>query len=179
MTTKGLAIATAVGVVAVVALLFAYPAMAASLVPPSSQNSISQGAQSQSVILPRLEVGQTFTLTSTAGGYVLVGDSSVNGTATGSVTVQVTGGFRGGYALSVTGGSLNVNGTNYVIVSGSAELGPRERVMVGQAQAGTAQLLFEGRDLGRFGSAAYGVLRIDLTTGSGEFGVKLLVAMSS
>ncbi|MFI5404852.1 MAG: hypothetical protein ACHQYR_03900 [Candidatus Gagatemarchaeaceae archaeon] len=183
MNTKSLAIATTVGAVAIVALLFAYPAMAASVV-PGSQNPNTQllSQQPQDKTLPKfqLSTGQTFTLTSVAGGYHQVGDKSVNGTASGSLTVKVTGTFTGGYALSITGGSVSFNGTTYTVSSGSAELGRHGVYMVGQGQLGSSgQFLFEGRNIGRFGSADYGVLRIDLTNGAQEFGLRLLVTISS
>jgi len=185
MNSKKLAIATMVGAVALVGLLFAFPAMAASATTSSPQNSnisqIVQSAQaSQKLQKVDLKVGQTFTLTSVAGGYREIGNPEVNGTATGSLNIEVTGAFKAGYAVSVTGGQVNVNGTAYTVTAGSGELGPYGVHMVGQAQAGTsAQLLFAARNLGKFGSTDYGVLRIDLTNGSGEFAVRLLVTISS
>jgi len=95
------------------------------------------------------------------------------------MTLQVSGALKGGYIISVTGGSLNINGVTYSISSGSAELGPHGVYMVGQGQAGTAQFLFQDRDLGKFGSSSYGVLRIDLKDGSSEFAARLLVTISA
>ena len=179
MNSKKLAIATVVGAVALVSLLFAFPAMAASMSTSSPQNSTIAQA-TQKLQKADLSVGQTFTLTSVAGGYREIGDSAVNGTATGSLSIDVTGAFKAGYAVSVTGGQVNINGTTYTITGGSGELGPYGVHMVGQAQAGsTAQLLFAARNLGKFGSSDYGVLRIDLTNGSNEFAVRLLVTVSS
>jgi hypothetical protein len=52
--------------------------------------------------------------------------------------------------------------------------------MVGQGQAGsTAEFLYTARSLGKFGGTTYGVLRIDLTNGSSEFAVRLLVTTSA
>jgi len=50
---------------------------------------------------------------------------------------------------------------------------------VGNGQAGTAQFLFLDRDLGRFGSTNYGVLRVDLKDSASEFGARLLVTISA
>ncbi len=182
MNTKSLAIAATVGSVAIVALLFAYPVMAASYDPATHNSTIHWFALPQGVTPPRLRlsVGQTITLTSAAGGYRQVGDTSVNGTATGSVTLKVTGTFAGGYALSITSGTISINGTTFTISGGSAELGPYGVRMVGQGTlAGSGQFLLEGRNLGKFGTTDYGVLRIDLTNGSQELGVRLLVTLSS
>jgi hypothetical protein len=182
MNTKGLAIATTVGTVAIVALLFAYPAMAASVVPASSRGALLPAHQSQDKTLPTLQLspGQTFTLTSVAGGYRQVGDNSVNGTATGTLSFKVTGTFSGGYAISMTSGTISINGTTYTVSAGSAELGRHGAYIVGQGQLGNSgQFLLEGRNIGRFGSTDYGVLRIDLTNGPQEFGIRLLVTASS
>ncbi len=180
MSTKKIAVASAVGAFAVMALLVAYPAVAAQVAAP--QPHTNQLLQRSAYMTPKpiqLSPGQTLTLTSTAGGFWVVGDRSVNGTASGSMTLQVTGSLTGGYILSVTGGSLNVNGTTYTISSGSAELGPHGIYIVGQGQAGSAQLLFLDRSLGRFGSTNYAVLRVDLKDGSSEFAARLLVTVTA
>ncbi len=182
MNTKSLAIATTVGAVAIMALLFAYPAMAASIVPTSqnpNKRQMAQPSQDKTPSRLQLTVGQTFTLTSVVGGYHQVGDRSVNGTATGSMSFSVTGAFSGGYALSITGGTISIDGTTYTISGGSAQLGRSGEYMVGQGQlAGSGQFLFLEKNLGKFGSTDHGVLRIDLTNGSQEFGIRLLVAAS-
>jgi hypothetical protein len=180
MNTKRMAIASTIGALAIAALIFAYPAVATSTA--TSQNSNLQQILQRSATLHSQEIqlsaGQTVNLTGVAGGYWVVGDRSVNGTASASMTLQVTGTFAGGFALAVTGGSLTINGTTYTISDGSAELGAHGICIVGQGQAGTAQFLFQGRDLGKFGDTYYGVLRIDLQSGSSEFGARLLVTVS-
>lgn len=181
MKTKALAIASTIGALAMVGLLFAYPAMASSSAGLQNVNAQQLLRQTQTPSLPEVNlfVGQTITLTSVAGGYREVGDSTVNGTATGSLGLTVTGGYAGGYSLSITGGSLVINGTTYTISAGSAELGPYGRHMVGQGQAGTSgQFLFEVRDLGKFGNTDYGVLRVDLGNGASQFIARLLVTIS-
>ena len=181
MNTKKIAIASTVGAFAIVALLFAVPAIAASPSTSSHPNlqQMLQNPQYVSVQKVHLSAGQTMTLTSVAGGYWVVGDRDSNGTASGSMTLQVTGSLTGGYILSVTGGSLNINGATYTVSSGSAELGPRGVHMAGQGQAGTAQLLFVDRSLGKFGSTNYGILKVDLKDGSSEFAARLLVTISA
>ncbi|MDE1852374.1 MAG: hypothetical protein KGI38_01370 [Thaumarchaeota archaeon] len=180
MNTKKIAVASTIGAFAVVALLFAYPAMAAAGAP---QNLSRQQLLQNSAHMPsqqiQLSVGQTITLTSVAGGYWVVGDRASNGTATGAMTLQVTGALTGGYIIAVTGGSLSINGTTYAISSGSAELGSHGAFMVGQGQAGSGQFLFLDRNLGKFGSTNYGVLRVDLKDGASEFAARLLVTITA
>lgn len=180
MNTKKTAVAATLGVFAVLALLIAYPAVAT---PSAANNTLPQQLLQKSGQLGsqpiRLSVGQNVTLTSAAGGYSVVGDPEVNGTASGTMTLQVTGTLAGGYAVSVAGGTLSINGTSYAISSGSAELGIRGRLMIGQGQATGGQFLFLDRNIGRFGSTNYGVLSIDLSSGPTQFAVRLLVITSS
>ena len=181
MNTKKIAVASTLGAFAVVALLFADPAMAASAAAP--QNNSIQQLYSHSAHSPsqkiQLSAGQTVTLASVAGGYWVVGDPGSNGTASGTVSLQVAGALSGGYAITVTGGTFTINGTAYAISGGSAELGPNGRLVVGQGQAGSATFLFLGRDLGKFGDTSYGVQRVDLQSGSSEFTARLLVTISA
>ena len=181
MNTKKIAVASTLGALAIVALLFAYPAMAAPVVSP--QNPNVQQLYVRSAHSPaqkiQLSAGQTVTLTSLAGGYWVVGDPGSNGTASGTMTLQVTGALSGGYTISVTGGTLAINGSTYAISGGSAELGPYGRFIVGQGQAGSSTFLFLDRDLGKFGAGNYGVLRVDLQSGSSEFAARLLMTISA
>ncbi len=181
MNTKKIAIASTVAAFAVLALLFAYPAVASSAGGPRSP-SLTQILQRSAYAASQpiqLNTGQTITLTSVAGGYWIVGDAASNGTASGSLTLQVSGDLKGGYVLTVTGGSLSINGSTFNISGGSAELGPYGRFMVGQGQSSTGQFLFLDRNLGKFGGTSYGVLRVDLKDGSSEFAARLLVTVSA
>jgi hypothetical protein len=180
MNTKKIAIASTVGAFAVMALLFAYPAMASSSSggTPNFQRLLQHPQFSNSDNF-QIATGQTITLTSVAGSFWIVGDRASNGTASGMMTVQVSGALTGGYILTVTGGSLNVNSTTYKITNGSGELGPYGVYMIGHGQAGTAQFLFLDRSLGKFGSTNYGILRLDLKDGASEFAARLLVTISA
>jgi len=181
MNTKKIAIASTVAAFAIMTLLVAYPAVATSTNATQTPNLQKllwhpQFANPQKI---QLSVGQSITLTSVAGGDWQIGNSASNGTASGSMTLQVTGALTGGYILTVTGGSFNINGTTYALSSGSSEMGPYGVYMVGHGQAGTAQFLFLDRSLGRFGSSNYGILHVDLKDGTSEFGARLLVTISS
>ena len=180
MNTKKMAVASAVGAFALMAMFIAYPAMAASGAPSASNiQEMLQHPHSANLHRIQLSTGQTITLTSAAGGYWEVGDRAVNGTASGTITLQVTGAFTGGDSLSITGGSLSINDPTYTVSGGSAELGHYGIRMVGQGQSGTAQFLFGARDLSRFGSTNYAILRVDLKDGSSEFAARLLVSVSA
>jgi hypothetical protein len=181
MNTKKIAIASMVGAFAVMALLFAYPAIASSAGASGNPNyqQLLQNSQSATPQKILLSTGQTIALTSVAGGYWMVGDRAVNGTASGSMTLSVSGALKGGYIITVSSGSFSIDGTTYAVSSGSAELGPHGVYMVGQGQAGAAQFLFLDRSLGKFGSTSYGVLRVDLKDGTSEFMARLLVTITA
>ncbi len=180
MNTKKIAVASVVGALALMTMLVAYPAMASSAAPNATDiQQMLNHPPSASPDKIRLSAGQTVTLASVAGGYWEVGDRAANGTASGTMTLQVTGTFAGGYSLSLTGGSFSINGTTYTITSGSAELGPYGIRMAGQGQSGTAQFLFGDRDIGRFGTTNYAILRVDLKNGPSEFAARLLMTVSA
>jgi hypothetical protein len=129
-----------------------------------------------------LTVGQTITLTSTAGQFRVVGHPGETGTASGSMVLTVTGAFKGGYALSITSGTVTINGTSTAIASGSAEMGPHQAHMVGQgtfaASTSTAtpgSFLFAAGAHANFEGNTYNTLRLDVEVNGVEYGVVLLV----
>ncbi len=186
MKTTKIAAISAVTVFAMVALLVAYPAMAAtqaaSLSPavPLTGTSLASTSSGSTTIIPTptaLTAGQTITFTSTNGKYVQIGTPTNTGTASGAVTFTVTGAFKGGYALSITSGSLAIGANNYAITSGSAEMGPYQAHLVGQGQTGSSgAFLVAAGAHANFAGKTYNTLRFDITVGGSEFGVVLLVA---
>lgn len=190
MKTAKVAAIGAVSVFAMVALLLAYPAMAAtqaaSLSPtvPLTGTSLASTSTSNTSIIPQpsaLSAGQTISFTSTSGKYVAIGNHSETGTASGSVTFTVTGAFQGGYALSITAGSLVIGSNTYAITSGSAEMGPHEAHLVGQgavvgsgASSATGSFLVAAGAHANFAGQTYNTLRFDITVGGTQYGVVLL-----
>jgi hypothetical protein len=180
MNTRNFAMATAASVVAVVALILSVPAIASSMSTPQNNafQQIPQRLRNVPTQAAQLSVGRSITLTSIAGGFRQANDKSVNGTASGSLSFSVTRVYARGYSLTVTGGSIAFNGATYSVSGGTAELGPYGSRLVGQGDAVTAQFLFGGRSLGRFGGTGYGVLGIDLKSGLDEYIVRLLVTVT-
>lgn len=170
-----------VGILALASILLAYPAMAV-------QQETSTSSQTQvlsSLARPGdkdrldLSVGQTITITSVAGRYRAVGDTNETGTATASLTLQVTGAFKHGYALSITVGTITLGNATYTVTGGSAELGPYGRHMVGQGTGDNgAQFLFHGRGVGDLNGNEYAILRVDFSNGSAEYLAQFLVTAS-
>jgi len=184
MKTAKKAAIGAVSVFAIVAVLLAYPAMAAtqaaSLSPavPLTGTSLASTSTGSTSIIPAptaLTAGQTITFTSTNGKYVQIGAPTNAGTASGTVTFTVTAAFKAGYALSITAGSLTIGTNSYTVTSGSAEMGPYQAHLVGQGQtSGSGSFLVAAGAHARFGGSTYNTLRFDMTVGGTEYGVLLL-----
>jgi hypothetical protein len=120
-----------------------------------------------------LTVGQTITVTSTQGRFYVVGDANDSGTASGTVTFTVTGKLASGYTLSITQGSVVVNGTTYTISSGSAQMDPAATTLTGQgATTPAGQFIIRADAHGSFaGSSA--MMSLDLGAGTTEYLVTL------
>lgn len=188
MKTAKIASIGAVSAFALVALLMAYPAMAATqsgtLAPnvPLTGTSLASTSNGSTSIIPQpsaLTVGQTLTFTSTGGKYVELGNHSNTGTASGTVVFTVTGAFKGGYALSITSGSLTIGANTYAISSGSAEMGPAQAHLVGQGQTGSSgTFLVAAGAHANFAGGTYNTLRFDVQVGGSEYGVVLLTTVA-
>ncbi len=164
----------AVGIVAVLL------AMSGALTPVFAATQATSATSAARVphYVPTLAVGQSFTIASTQGHFRVVGDGSQNGNASGSATFTVTGKFAGGYSLSVTSGSIDVNGTTYTISSGSAETGPYAHHLVGQgtttsAAAASGAFLVRATARGSF-AGEYATMSLDLQSGTTEYAIFLV-----
>jgi hypothetical protein len=103
------------------------------------------------------------------------------------MVLTVTGVFKGGYALSLTSGSLTLtsvsatsssSSTTYTMASGSAEMGPFEAHLVGQGTLATStpgSFLFAAGAHANFQGNTYDTLRLDVQANGVEYGVLLLV----
>jgi len=172
---------------AAVGILAALLAMSGALTPvfaaTQHPSSASSAAPVSTTTIPGLTVGQVFNITSTQGHFKVVGDKSENGTASGTVTFTVTGKFAAGYTLSMTSGSLDVNGTTYAISSGSAQTGRYAHHMVGQGTTATIGTTAGGTTSGAFLMRAtargtfggeYATMSLDLQSGTTEYAIFLV-----
>jgi hypothetical protein len=192
MKTAKIAAIGSASIIGLVALLLAYPAMASVNGGgyPLAGTAIANTASGSSSIIPTptaLTVGQTITFTSTNGQYRQIGTPSNNGVASGTMVLTVTGAFKGGYALSLTSGSLTLSSpasastpstTIYMMASGSAEMGPFQAHLVGQgtlASATPGSFLFAAGAHANFQGNTYNTLRLDIEVNGVEYGVLLLV----
>lgn len=174
-------------IIAVVALIFAYPVFAAataSLPNASVATNQSNSPTSTSIVSlpPALTVGQTVTFTSTNGQWRVLSSPVTplvrTGAASGTVTLTVTGAYKHGYSLSITSGALSINGSTYSIVSGSAEMGPWQARLVGQGSFSTSapgSFLMAGGAHADFFGSTFNTLRFDVQANGAEYGVVLLV----
>ncbi|MGA2199351.1 MAG: hypothetical protein ABSG45_05380 [Nitrososphaerales archaeon] len=202
MTTRfaKTAIVTA-STIAIIAILLAYPALSTASAQTSTSASSTTGSPTGTAYPPwsdgfgfppnqggdrgmggpgfgqpqskvTVPVGQTITFTSTSGQYVVVGTTSTNGTASGSLVFTVSNNLAEGYTLSITG-SVVVGGTTYTISSGSAIMSPSATSMTGQgATSPTGAFILQGASRGSFvGTTAS--ISLDLKSGSTEYMVLL------
>ncbi len=126
-----------------------------------------------------LSIGQTITVTSTSGMYAVPGTPSQNGTASGTFTFTVTGKLGAGYTLSLTKGSVTVNGATYTISSGSAQMDLMANGIVGSGTTSpTGQVIYRLMAHGSFaGSSA--TASLDIQAGTSEYFVGLIGTITS
>jgi hypothetical protein len=200
MKTSKIAAIGAVSIFAVVTLLLAVPAMAATQNTTLLTNASSTSASSTAVIQvpPSLTVGQTITFTSTSGTWhqllpATPTATGKTGPASGTMVLTVTGVYVNGYTLSLTSGAITLvtasttgttASTTYTIASGSAEMGPHQAHLVGQGTLATivplttptpGSFLFSAGAHANFQGKTYNTLHIDLKVNGVEYGITLLV----
>ena len=121
-----------------------------------------------------LTSGETLTVTGLTGHYANASNHEMQGNATGTVDLKVTGVFATGCTLSITGGSFKLNTTTYTVTGGSIVLnhGGRSGEGSGTTSSGSFLISIDGLH-GNSTSANAGAVRIDLKSGSSEFLVNL------
>jgi hypothetical protein len=143
------------------------------------QGGMMFGGRSMAQSQVNISVGQSFTITSTAGKYYVVGTPSKNGTASGTLTFTVTGKLSAGYTLSIKSGGLSVAGTTYTVSSGTAQMGRDASSIVGQGATNpTGTFLLRASAHGSFVGST-GTVSLDLQSGSSEYLVLLSGSISS
>ena len=188
MKTTKIAAIGAVSVLAVLSLMLVVPAMAAT---QNSTITLTSSTATGSTIIPSsnaLSVGQTISFTSTNGVWHQISFPSAvattttsadkSGPASGTMTLTVTGAFKGGYSLSLTSGTITINGISYTFGAGSAQMGPRMAHLVGQgtlAGSTPGSFLFAAGAHANFQGKSYNTLRLDVSENGAEYGVLLLV----
>jgi hypothetical protein len=152
---------------------------------PGGQQALFQGGQGRGGQGPigqgpgpsqqqvNLTVGQTITVTSSQGKFYAVGNTADNGTASGTVTFAVTGKLAAGYTLSITQGSIVVNGTTYAISSGSAQMSRAATTLTGQgATTPSGAFIIQASARGSFAGTS-ATMSLDLGAGTAEYLVTL------
>jgi hypothetical protein len=189
MKTAKIATIGTASLFAMIALLLAYPAMAntsgdTSIVSGQTTTTASQAALPSTAAAATLSTGaaltagQTITFTSTNGTFRTIdGASQKTGAASGTMTLMVTGVYGAGYALSITSGTLRINGTSYSITSGSAQMGEHQAHLVGQGSFGNSAgsfLMVAGAHT-NFQGKSFNTLRFDIqVNGVAEYGLVLV-----
>ena len=136
-----------------------------------------------------LSAGTKITLSSTAGGYWVIGDRNQNGTASGTFSLTVENDLANGYPVSISSGSLTFDGVTYTVSSGSGVIGHWERFLVaqgtavspvvaGQQSSSNANFILRAFYIGNFGGEGYAVVHLILMSGGVQYRISLLAAVS-
>lgn len=177
MKTSKTRIATMGAAAGIVAVLLTMSGALAPVFAATQSAPSAQGATRHPQNVPTLAMGQNITIESTQGRFRVVGDPSLTGNASGSATFTVTGEFAGGYSLSISSGSLDVNGTTYTVSSGSVEMGHYAHSLVGQGTAtspaaNSGAFLVRATARGSF-AGEYATMSLDLQNGNTEYAIFL------
>ena len=140
---------------------------------PGGFGGPGMGIQSNYQGQVNLTVGKTITITSTSGQYYQVGKTTVNGTASGTFTFTVTGKLSTGYILSISNGSVTVNGVKYTVSSGTAQMTLSAVSISGQGTTTSSGVFaIQAQAHGSFvGSSAS--VTLDFSNGTTEYAVFL------
>jgi hypothetical protein len=108
-----------------------------------------------------------------------VGNPNDNGTASGTMTLTVTGNLSQGYTFSISSGSITVGGAQYTVSSGTAQAGPGGTNLQGEGSTSSSGEFIV--NLAAHGSLAgtSASVQIDLKTGSPEYIVNLQTSVKS
>lgn len=168
-------------------VLLAFPAMATTLT--NSQQSSQQATQQQiqqtrkfgasDIQVPVLSQGETISFASTQGTCSAVGKEAKTCTASGQMALTVSTVYAHGYALTLSSGSLNINGTTYTVSGGSLVEGEGLANIIGQGTTSDgSSFLIAGHSLGNFGGNNQAFVGLDLKSAGAEYLVRLLVTTS-
>ncbi len=126
-----------------------------------------------------LTVGQTIVLTSMSGGFRAANDASNNGTATGTLTLMVTGKLSQGYTFSITSGTISIGATQYTISSGTAQTGLAGNSLQGQGSTSSSgEFIIHLQARGNLAGTQASV-QIDMNAGSTEYLVNLVTSLQN
>ncbi len=121
-----------------------------------------------------IATGTTITITSTQGQFSVVGNSGENGTASATLTYTVDSDLSSGYVLTLSSGTITVNGTTYTISSGTAQMNLSANCIQGQGTASSnSTFTIRASASGNFSGNVSARAGLDFKTGSTEYAVFL------
>lgn len=129
------------------------------------------GNQQQVTTIP---TGTTITITSTQGEFRVVGDRTENGTASGTLTFTVNSELSHEYVLTLSSGTITVNGSTYTVSSGSAQMSLSANEIQGQGTASSnSSFTIQASAYGNFSGITSASVTLDFKSGSTEYVVLL------
>jgi hypothetical protein len=139
-----------------------------------SQWGPGQGGWHRGQSITNISSGTTITITSTSGKFIVLGSPSDNGTASGTLTFTVNSELSSGYVLTLTGGSITINGATYSVSSGSGQMNLLANGIQGQGTASSgSSFTIRAFASGNFSGTTTAQAMIDFKSGSMEYGVLL------
>jgi len=144
--------------------------------PPSGFPGFQGGFQGfQNSNLPNITSGTTISITSTSGEFRVFGAPTENGTASATLTFTVSSNLHGGYVLTLTSGTITINGTAYTVQTGTARMNPMANAISGQGTLTTSNGAFEiqARASGDFTGTTTAQATLDVNTGTAQYLVLL------
>ena len=130
------------------------------------------GFQSQNQV--SIASGTSITITSTSGEFRVFGSPSTNGTASATMTFSVSSQLSRGYVLTLTSGTVTINGTAYTVSSGTAQMNGAANSISGQGTTSSSGAFeIQARAYGDFTGATTARVTLDIKVGSTEYAVLL------
>ncbi len=124
--------------------------------------------------ITNISSGTTITITSASGQFIVFGNPSDNGTASGTLTFTVNSELSSGYVLTLSSGSVTINGATYTISSGTAQMNIFANGIQGQGTASSGSTFtIRASAEGNFSGATTARAMLDFKTGSTEYEVLL------
>ena len=129
------------------------------------------GFQSQNQV--SIASGTSITITSTSGEFTVFGSPTTNGTASATLTFSVASQLSRGYVLTLTSGTITINGTAYTVSSGTAQMNGAANSISGQGTTSNGAFEIQARAYGDFTGTTTAQVRLDIKSGSTEYAVLL------
>jgi hypothetical protein len=121
-----------------------------------------------------IATGTSIAITSTSGEFRVFGSPTTNGTANATMTFSVSSQLSRGYVLTLTGGTITINGTAYTVSSGTAQMNRAANAISGQGTTSSnGAFEVQARAYGDFTGTTTAQIALDIKIGSTDYAILL------